>query len=186
MADERQGMSEREYAQHAGISRQAVAKARASGRLVLHDDGSIDAAASDQWRQESTDAAKQRSEAEQRPVPEEATSALMQTLRDQGIATRGSNVTFMDAKTANEVMKAQDRRLNLLKKKGELVDKARATTLVFRLARAERDAWLGWPTRVAAQMAAELGVPTHQMQQTLERYVEDHLRRLPEIRPEFR
>jgi hypothetical protein len=45
MTPERLGMSEREYAAHAGISRGAVQKARASGRLVLHGDGSIDAAA---------------------------------------------------------------------------------------------------------------------------------------------
>jgi hypothetical protein len=38
-------MSERVYAAHAGISRGAVQKARTSGRLVLHADGSIDAAA---------------------------------------------------------------------------------------------------------------------------------------------
>src|SRR6266511_3736478 len=37
----RVGMSEREYAAHAGISRGAVQNARASGRLVLHPDGSI-------------------------------------------------------------------------------------------------------------------------------------------------
>ena len=39
----RAGMSEREYAAHACISRGAVQKARASGRLVLHADASIDA-----------------------------------------------------------------------------------------------------------------------------------------------
>jgi hypothetical protein len=41
--------------------------------------------------------------------------------------------------------------------KGELVDRARATALVFRLAREERDTWSNWPARVAALMAAELG-----------------------------
>ena len=43
-------MSERAYARHAGLSRGAVQKARASGRLVLKADGSIDAAASDARR----------------------------------------------------------------------------------------------------------------------------------------
>ena len=38
---DRAGLSEREYAAHAGISRGAVQKARASGRLVLYPDGSI-------------------------------------------------------------------------------------------------------------------------------------------------
>jgi hypothetical protein len=41
-----QGMSEREYAARAGLSRGAIQKAKASGRLVLHPDGSIDADAS--------------------------------------------------------------------------------------------------------------------------------------------
>ena len=45
-----QGMSEREYAAHAGLSRGAIQKAKAAGRLVLHPDGSIDADASDARR----------------------------------------------------------------------------------------------------------------------------------------
>ena len=57
----RKGLSEREYARHAGLSRGAVQKARSSGRLVLHPDGSIDAAASDARRRQATDPAKQRS-----------------------------------------------------------------------------------------------------------------------------
>ena len=60
------------------------------------------------------------------------------------------------AKTANEVLKAQERRLKLQKMKGELVDKTRAKALVFRLAREERDAWINWPARAAALTAAEL------------------------------
>jgi hypothetical protein len=56
----RAGMSERAYAAHAGISRGAVQKARTSGRLVLHPDGSINVAASDARRAQATDPAKQR------------------------------------------------------------------------------------------------------------------------------
>ena len=55
MSNTRVGMSERQYAAHAGISRGAVQKARASGRLVLHADGSIDATASDARRAQATD-----------------------------------------------------------------------------------------------------------------------------------
>ncbi len=42
-----QGMSERQYAAHAGLSRGAIQKAKRSGRLVLFADGSIDPEASD-------------------------------------------------------------------------------------------------------------------------------------------
>ena len=74
----RAGMSEREYAAHAGISRGAVQKARASGRLVLHADGSIDAAASDARRAQATDPSMQRGRHEPslRPVPEAAVGAV--------------------------------------------------------------------------------------------------------------
>jgi hypothetical protein len=94
--------------------------------------------------------------------------------------------TFLQARTANEVMKAQLRRIELAKKKNELVDRARATALVFCLARQERDAWVGWPARVAAVMAAELGCGTHAMQTVLEKHVREHLVSLSEIRPDFR
>ena len=85
-------------------------------------------------------------------------AAVGDTLRDQGLAVPavGGGTTFLQAKTANEVLKAQERRIRLQKLKGELVDRARAETLMFRLARDERDVWVTWPARVAALMAAEL------------------------------
>jgi hypothetical protein len=39
--DTMQGMSERQYAAHVGLSRGAIQKARRSGRLVLFEDGSM-------------------------------------------------------------------------------------------------------------------------------------------------
>ncbi len=57
---------------------------------------------------------------------------------------------------------------------------------MFRLAREERDAWINWPARVAALMAAELGVEAHPMQKVLETHVRAQLAELAEVRPEFR
>ena len=159
-----QGMSEREYAAHVGLSRGAIQKAKMAERLVLFADGSIDAAASDRRRAETTDPSKTRKAPSQAPeaklksVPEAAVAAVGDTLREQGLAVPaiGGGTTFLQAKTANEVLKAQERRIRLQKMKGELVDKARAETLMFRLAREERDAWVTWPARVAALMASEL------------------------------
>ena len=95
-------------------------------------------------------------------------------------------MTYLQARTANEVLKAQERRIRLQKLKGEVVDRARAVALVFRLARQERDAWAGWPARVAAMMAADLGVGAHVMQTVLETYVRQHLGELTEVRPDLR
>jgi len=195
-----QGMSERGYAARAGLSRGAIQKAKEAGRLVLHSDGSIDADASDTRRAEMTDPSKSRAapkapaaaKAKLKPVPEAAVSAVGDTLKEQGMAAppTGGGTTFLQAKTANEVLKAQERRIRLQKLKGELVDKARAETLIFRLAREERDAWVIWPARVAALMASELAaalgegitVEAAVMQKVLEAHVRAHLDSLAEIR----
>ena len=155
-----QGMSERQYAADVGLSRGAIQKAKTAERLVLYPDGSINAAASDARRAETTDPSKTRKPPtpKLKPVPEAAVAAVGDTLREQGLAVPavGGGTTFLQAKTANEVLKAQERRIRLQKLKGELIERARALALVFRLAREERDAWVNWPARAAALMAAEL------------------------------
>jgi hypothetical protein len=98
----------------------------------------------------------------------------------------GSGTTFLQAKTANEVLKAQERRLRLQKLKGELIDRARALSLVFRLARQERDVWVNWPARAAALMAADLGVEPAVMQKVLEKHVRAQLDDLAEVKPDLR
>ena len=54
------GMSERDYSGHSGLSRGAIQKARKAGRLVVYGDGSINAAGSDARRAEITDPDQQR------------------------------------------------------------------------------------------------------------------------------
>src|SRR6056297_571512 len=185
-----EGMSERQYAARVGLSRGAIQKAKAAGRLVLHADGSIDADASDARRAETTDPSKTRVPPgpKRRPVPEAAVSAVGETLKEQGLAApaTGGGTTFLQAKTANEVLKAQERRIRLQKLKGELIDRARALALVFRLARQERDVWVNWPARVAALMAADLGVEPAAMQKALEKHVRSQLDDLAEIQPDLR
>ncbi len=114
--------------------------------------------------------------------PDVALSAVGDTLRENGMVPPTSGgTTFLQAKTANEVLKAQERRLRLQRMKGEVIDRARATALVFRLAREERDAWAHWPARIAALMAAELGLEAQAMQKVLETHVRAHLADLAEV-----
>jgi len=63
-----QGMSERQYAAHVGLSRGAIQKAKDAGRLVLFADGSIDAAASDERRSVSMAAGNPATMAAQIPA----------------------------------------------------------------------------------------------------------------------
>jgi len=70
--------------------------------------------------------------------------------------------------------------------KAEVIDRARATAMVFDLARRERDAWLNWPPRVAANRAAELGVDAHRMEEVLDMYLHQHLTEMAEVKMEPR
>jgi hypothetical protein len=168
----------------------AVLRAIKQGRVPVEPDGTIDPAKADASWERSTDPGRTRTKpkpaAEKlRPVGEAALGSVRETLREQGLPS-GGNVTFVQARTAHEIAKAHLTRLRLQRMKGELVDRARATALVFRLAREERDSWLNWPARVAALMAADLGVEAHTVQKLIETHVRGHLAELAEIRAEFR
>ena len=173
-------------------------RAEKAGRIRREPDGSWDLAKVRAAWAGNTDPAQQRrvpsagngsrraARHAVKPVPEAALGAVRDTLREHGEPIAAGAMTFMQARTANEVLKAQERRLRLQQMKGELVDRAKAVAQVFKLARDERDAWVNWPARVAAVMAAEIEVDAHKLHTVLERHVRDHLAELAEIRPSLR
>jgi hypothetical protein len=170
--------SNRELARQLGVSETAVRRAEKAGRIKREADGAWDLARVKAAWASNTDEAQQRPARSSRstgnrgtlkPVPEAALGAVRDTLREHGEPVSAGGMTFMQARTANEVLKAQERRLRLQQMKGELVDRAKAVAQVFRLARDERDAWVNWPARVAAMIAAELEVDAHQLHTVLER-----------------
>jgi hypothetical protein len=171
-------MSEREYAAHSGLSRGGVQKARKNGRLVVHDDGSINAAASDVRRAEMTDPDQQRRQ-----------------LGGDGLASGpGRHDVLHQGPHRADGLRRRRNAAGVQKKKGTLVDRARAETLVFRLARQERDVWVTWPGRVAALMAAQImaeverqsgasvTIETAILQRVLEAHVREQLDALADLR----
>jgi hypothetical protein len=190
--------SNRELARRIGVSETAVRRAQNAGRIGREADGSWDLAKVQAAWASNTDPSRQRrspggdqprakqTRTAMKPVPEAAVSAVRDTLRETGEPVSAGGMTFMQARTANEVLKAQERRVRLQRMKGELVDRAKAVAQVFKLARDERDAWVNWPARVAAVMAAELEVDPHKLHTILERQVREHLAELAEIRPSLR
>jgi hypothetical protein len=172
-----EGMSEREYAAHSGLSRGAIQKAKQTGRMVVFADGSIDATASDARRTQMTDPDQQH-----------------RSVGGGGNSSPADSTSYLKARTALTVYQAQERQLAIQKKKGTLVDRARAETLVFRLARQERDVWVTWPARVAALMAAQVAaevetatgvsvaIETAIIQRVLETHVREQLDALADLR----
>lgn len=149
------------YARQSGISATMVAKLRDDGKLVFHPDGSIDVRASDALRAQET-------------YPRG-------TVIDANAKPPDQPSTYLDARRANEILKAQERKLKLARLRGELVDRAEAIKVVRACARAERDALLLLPSRCCPAMAAELGVDEHRLRLAVEGMLREHLERpLPE------
>lgn len=200
------GVSRRKFAEMRGVTEAAVRAAISSGRITVEPDDTIDPdKANEQWDRQ-TDPSKQRGPhanalrvetqagtaraAATKPVPKAAIDAVNATLEGEGGAAASGGgsgeVSFLRARMANEVLKAQTARVRLEKMKGELVDRSKATATVFDLARRERDAWLNWPPRVAANMAAEIGIDPHLLEQTLDRYLRLHLADMAEVKIDLR
>jgi hypothetical protein len=180
------GLSIRAYAKRRGVSHVTVLKASKAGRIPLEPDGTIDPAKADAAWAHSSDPGRAKSKpAAMHAVADVAVGSVRETLKEQGLPAGGS-VTFVQARTAHEIAKAHLARLRLQRMKGELIDRARTTAMVFRLARQERDTWINWPARVAALMASELGIEAHAMQKALETHVRAHLSELAELKIDFR
>ncbi|EFH13630.1 elements of external origin [Pseudoroseomonas cervicalis] len=177
--------SQREVARRLGISHTALQKAQRAGRIAPEADGAWDvekvrarlADSSDPVRKTAT--LVQPAVAAPRPASPPPVAAIPPAADP---LPRAAQNTFHDARTANEVLKAQERRLRLDERKGKLVDKARALLLVHRLAKEERDAILAWPARVAAEMAAELGVDVHRLQTMMDTRLRQHLAERHDVR----
>ena len=198
------GISIRAYARHRGVTDTAVHKAIRSGRITPEPDGTIDSERVDQEWERNTDTARKgtreraatvnfqhtdtpSSEKQDAPnggaTPTELGNSANRGSSGSGGSTGSSGTSLLQARTVNEVVKAQTNKVRLARLKGELVDRPQAIAHVFKLARSERDAWLNWPARVSAQMAVKLGLDPHPMHVALENAVREHLQELGDLRP---
>lgn len=177
------GLSIRAYARHRGVSHVAVKKAIDTGRITPEADGTIEPNRADlEWAQNTVAARK--------PAAAKTVLLAAEPLRPQNPpaeppapALSSGGTSLLQARTVNEVLKAQLNKVELARRKEELVDRSQAIAHVFRLARTERDAWLNWPARVSAQMAARLEIDAHELHVAIEAAVRDHLIELGELRP---
>jgi hypothetical protein len=178
------GLSIRAYARHRGVSHVAVKKAIDSGRITPEPDGTIEPNRADlEWAQNTVSARKPASQPKTAALPpEHARAVTRETAEPAAPALSAGGTSLLQARTVNEVVKAQTNKVRLAQLKGDLVDRSQAIAHIFRLARSERDAWLNWPARVSAQMAARLEVDAHELHVQLEAAVRDHLIELGELR----
>lgn len=177
------GLSIRAYARHRGVSHVAVKKAIDSGRITPEPDGTIEPNRADlEWAQNTVSARKPASAKTAPFTVEPPRAQTMEPAEPAAPVLSTGGTSLLQARTVNEVVKAQTNKVRLAQLKGDLVGRSQAIAHVFRLARSERDAWLNWPARVSAQMAARLEVDAHELHVQLEAAVRDHLIELGELR----
>ncbi|WNO10405.1 elements of external origin [Teredinibacter sp. KSP-S5-2] len=161
-------LSNRQFAKLRGVSETAVRKAIKTGRITTEANGKIDPDKANREWEQNTNSAKRR----------EQLNALARKDSPSGntqVTNRQFESQFQKARTANEVLKAQIGRIELQVLKGELIDRDKALRTIFKIARTERDAWLNWPARIAAQVAAELDIDEQQFYVALEEQVRKQL-----------
>lgn len=180
------GLSIRAYARHRGVSHVAVKKAIDTGRISQESDGTIDPARADREWEQNTASPRKPLAAPKIVATAQATprTVARESIEPATPALSTGGTSLLQARTVNEVVKAQTNKVRLAKLKGDLVDRSQAIAHVFRLARTERDAWLNWPARVSATMAAKLDIDAHTLHVALENAVREHLQELGELKPQ--
>lgn len=171
-----QGISVREFARRDGCSHTLVSRAVKAGHLVAFADGSLDPdLVGTGWRKENRDRGNKAAALETVATPLTATGETPAQAAERIVAAGGADMDLAEAERLKENYLALLRQLEYETKAGRLVDAEEYERRAFTAARVERDAWLNWPQRVAAEMAAELSLDAVTLAVTLERYVRHHL-----------
>ena len=177
--------SQREVARQLGISHTALQKAAQSGRIAPEPGGGWDVDKVRAGLAASSDPVRKTAKLVPPippPVPVPRPAMPAPPIEPPLPTPSAGGSSFHNARTANEMLKAQERKLRLDERRGQLVEKARALILVHRLAKEERDAILAWPARIAAELAAELGVDAHRLQTLMDTRLRQHLAERNDVR----
>jgi len=97
-----------------------------------------------------------------------------------------ASTTIEEARRVKEVYLAMLNRLEYERKSGGLIDLDTARSVMFDAGRGARDAWLGWPSRYGALIAADLNIDaSDRVVEVLTVYVHRQVADMGEPQPEF-
>lgn len=102
-------------------------------------------------------------------------AAVLREVAGTQPAAVATAMTFNEARTVIENLKAARLKIELAALEGRLIDRAATLALVRNLAQQDRDAILAWPARSAALIAADLGVDEHALHAALDASLRAHL-----------
>ncbi|WP_406867229.1 hypothetical protein [Paraburkholderia fungorum] len=192
-----QGISMRAFAKLEGVSDTLVRKAVKLKRLKAFDDGSIDESlVGSPWREGNAKGANHGANSSH-PVRTPAkvrTEALAAVRDDEDLPDAADRllksgavkmVSYATALENKENYLALLRQLEFEQKSGSLVELDTAAAILFEEHRAQRDAWLNWPSRVGPILAAELGLEADRVTEALTAHVHTQIAQLGEPEANF-
>jgi len=106
---------------------------------------------------------------------DESENEFVNSLAEKLAMGGGANLTKSEAERVKENYLAKKHQLDYETKSGRLIDRQQVEKLIFEKARIERDAWLNWPSRMSAVIAAEIGCDKNKLAIALEKFVRQHL-----------
>jgi hypothetical protein len=200
------GVSIREFARREGCSDTLVRRAVKQGRLRAFEDKTIDPAlVGSAWRERNavtpaTANSSANTTANTRkkvfaPEPTVADDAGDDDSLDESpeeTAARLLRIGAVPMLPYGQALQNKENYLALLRqlefeqKSGELIELSMAERVLFEGARAQRDAWLNWPARVGAMIAADLGLEADRVTEILTTHVHKHIEQLGEPDVDFR
>lgn len=192
-------VSLREFARREGVSDTLVRRAITEGRLSKGEDGRISAAlVGTPWcernakNQAGIGAAganggantANSSPASDRALNEETPTQAASRIADED-AQAGAIPDYSVSLARKEHYLALLRELEFERKSGAVIELDLARSVLFEEFRALRDAWLNWPAKYAALIAADLGLDAGRVTEVLTGYVHKQITSLGEPEGSF-
>lgn len=138
-----QGISIREFARQEKCSDTLVRRALQQKRLAAYADGSLDPTLiGTAWCAKNAKGA----------------NSLHDVRSSRLTAREPKGLSYSEALRVKENYLAMLRRLEYEERSGSLIELATAEAVMFEMFRAQRDAWLSWPTKAAPLIADALGL----------------------------
>ncbi|ENZ79617.1 hypothetical protein M3795_16840 [Ralstonia pickettii] len=195
-------ISMREFARRENCSDTLVRRAVKQGRLKVSKDGNLDERlVGTAWREANAKGANTSANRgantanssqgirSSQFAPEQLAPQVLdgESLTDAAsrIVDEVELVDYAEALQKKENYLALLRQLEYEEKSGSLVQLATAEAILFEEFRAQRDAWLNWPTRVGPLLAAELGIEADRLTEVLTAHVHKQIAQLGQPEANF-
>jgi hypothetical protein len=178
-------LSTREFARRAGCDEKQVRRALEKGALTRDADGKLESAQlAAEWR-------RVRRDSKGAAIGADTSADSAQAVRTPPTADAPEVTSAAGASLKQAVIRKEDfagrlKELEYLERAGKLIDLELARKVLFEEFRGARDAWLNWPAKYAALIAADLGVEADRVAEVLTGYVHKQLAALGEPGGEFR